>query len=132
MKLIDAPRAFRLVKNKRSLPDFGILLQALHNVHSNVQIERVFGCLWKDNTSLSSTQRKQTTMQQDGSGELPGTAGKSTPPAPALKGRRARREPAAASYISPAERQSASRWRNKKRAGKWRYRRLHSAPAGPQ
>lgn len=32
----------------RSTPDFGICLEALKNIHPNMQVERIFGRLWRE------------------------------------------------------------------------------------
>lgn len=60
----------------------------------------------------------------------PDTAGKLTPPALVLKGKKAHQEPAAASYIAQAELRSASRWHSRRHAGKWHRLYPHSAPIG--
>lgn len=114
-----------------STPDFGIFFKALKNIHSNMQIERVFGRLWEEKKSSSWVKEKPPPpvlccLTQVPS---PGTAGRSTRPALVSRGRRARREPAAASCISLAKPQSASRWHSRRHAGKLHYRHPRSAPS---
>lgn len=60
---------------------------------------------------------------------LPGREDKWTPPALVSGGRRAHRGPAAASCTSLAAPRSASRWHSRRRGGRWRCLRLHSAPS---
>ena len=61
---------------------------------------------------------------------VPGRGDTWTPPARASAGRRARRGPAAASCTSRGGPRSASRWRSRRRAGRWRLPHLLSEPAG--
>lgn len=83
----------------------------------------------KPSLSKTLTYNKPATLRYNRSELLPGTADRSTPPALVLKGRRGHQEPAAASCISLAKPQSASRWHSRRHADKWHYLHHHSAPS---